>query len=159
MGWLKTRDSYNGLSQAASLGIALLKKTKKNTWRELYSAMEAGDPLVTKVFRDIELTDRQLALIAEHQPVLLLLQITPAATPAVCPKCGYFVLISDTAPTRCMVGAGCDGKPAKVAAATGSTVPPADLLASPDRESTVVPDDAGPVPVHDVDFDDDDPFG
>lgn len=157
MGWLKTRDSYNGLSQAASLGIALLKKTKKNTWRELYSAMEAGDPLVTKVFKDIELTDRQLALIAEHQPVLLLLQITPATTPAVCPKCGYFVLVSDTAPTRCMVGAGCDGKPAKVAAATGSTVPPADAAAP--GEPVKAAGAARSAPAGDIDFDDDDPFG
>lgn len=159
MGWLKTRDSYNGLSQAASLGIALLKKTKKNTWRELYSAMEAGDALVTKVFKDIELSERQLALIAEHQPVLLLLQITPAATPAVCPKCGYFVLVSDTAPTRCMVGAGCDGKPAKVAAATGSTVPPADLRSTPAEDPVEVPADSDQVSADDIDFDDDDPFG
>lgn len=154
MGWLKTRDSYSGLSLAVSLGIALLKKTKQNTWQELLDAMEAGDPLVVKTFRSLDLSDAQLDVISRHQNVLCLLKINPAAAAAVCPKCGHFIIVADTVPSKCVVGAGCEGKPAKVVAATaGKGEPPQ----SPVHESKPAAP-AAETAADDFDFDDDDPF-
>lgn len=155
MGWLKTRDNYSGLSQAASLGIAILKKTKQNTWQELLEAMEAGDPLVAKTFLSLDLSDAQLDVISAHQDALNLLRINPAATPAVCPKCGHFILVSDSVPSKCMVGSGCEGKPAKIVAATaGKGLPPEAQAAKPAPAAAAAEPEADDAD----DFDFDDPF-
>lgn len=121
MAGLKTKPEYKGLAEAVSLGIAVLKKSKQNTWPGLVTAMGETDPLVVKAFRAMELTDRQLETINEWQPVLNLIQVAPPVIPAVCPACNYYVLTADTAPSRCMVTAGCEGKPFKVTGATGNT--------------------------------------
>lgn len=156
MVWLKTRDGYGELAQAASLGIAILKKTKQNTWRELLEAMEASEAHVVKTFRSLDLSDSQLQAITRHQEVLNLLVITPAAVPAICPKCGHFILVSDTVPSKCMVGSGCEGKPAKVASATaGKGEPPeAETPAAPAAQAPR----QGTADADDFDFEDD-PFG
>lgn len=121
MAGLKTKPEYGDLAQAVSLGIAVLKKAKKNTWAELAEAMATDDPVLVKAFKALDLTSEQLALISEYQKVLGLVRIAPPVIPAVCPACGYFVLTNDTAPSKCQVTASCTGKPAKVAAATAFT--------------------------------------
>lgn len=120
MAGLKTKEEYGELATAVSLGITLLKKTKKNSWAELTEAMGTDDPALVKAFKAVELTEAQLGLIGEHQSVLGLLRISPAVVPAICPTCGYYVLTADTAPSKCQVTASCTGKPFKVAAATAS---------------------------------------
>ncbi|MET4144029.1 hypothetical protein [Arthrobacter sp. UYCo732] len=121
MAGLKTKPEYNGLAEAVSLGIALLKKAKQNTWPELIEAMGADNLLVIKAFKAVDLTDAQLDTVNTWQPVLNLVKVNPAVIPVICPVCQHYVLTADTAPTRCMVTAGCEGKPFKVAAATGIT--------------------------------------
>ncbi|MBG0738683.1 hypothetical protein IV500_04510 [Paeniglutamicibacter antarcticus] len=123
MAGLKTKPEYKGLAEAVSLGIALLKKAKQNTWPELVDAMGAGNLLVVKAFKAVDLTDPQLDTINAWQPVLNLVKVAPAVIPVICPVCEHYVLTADTAPSRCMVTAGCEGKPFKVAAATGITAP------------------------------------
>lgn len=121
MAGLKTKPEYEGLAEAVSLGIALLKKAKQNTWPGLVAAMGESDPLVVKAFKAVDLTDPQLETINAWQPVLNLVQVNPAVIPVICPLCGHYVLTGDTAPSRCMVTAGCEGKPFKVIAATGNS--------------------------------------
>ncbi|ACL42367.1 hypothetical protein Achl_4416 (plasmid) [Pseudarthrobacter chlorophenolicus A6] len=121
MAGLKTKPEYEGLAEAVSLGIAVLKKSKQNTWAELVDGMNSGNLLVVKAFKALDLTDAQLETVNAWQSVLNLVKINPAVIPVICPVCEYYVLTADTAPSRCMVTAGCEGKPFKVAAATGIT--------------------------------------
>jgi hypothetical protein len=123
MAGLKTKPEYDGMAEAVSLGIALLKKAKQNTWPELVEAMGSGNLLVIKAFKAVDLTDAQLDTVNLWQPVLNLVKVNPAVIPVICPVCEHYVLTGDTAPSRCMVTAGCEGKPFKVAAATGITAP------------------------------------
>lgn len=123
MAGLKTKPEYEGLAEAVSLGIALLKKAKQNTWPELVTAMGSNNLLVIKAFKAVDLTDAQLDTINMWQPVLNLVKVNPAVIPVICPVCEHYVLTTDSAPSRCMVTAGCEGKPFKVAAATGITAP------------------------------------
>lgn len=123
MAGLKTKPEYEGLAEAVSLGIALLKKAKQNTWPELVTAMGSNNLLVIKAFKAVDLTDAQLDTINMWQPVLSLVKVNPAVIPVICPVCEHYVLTADSAPSRCMVTAGCEGKPFKVAAATGITAP------------------------------------
>jgi hypothetical protein len=141
MAGLKTKPEYDGLAEAVSLGIALLKKAKQNTWPELIEAMGAGNLLVIKAFKAVDLTDAQLDVVNLWQPVLNLVKVNPAVIPVICPACGHYVLTGDTAPSRCMVIAGCEGKPFKVAAATGITAPktPAGTKAPAPAPQTAAP--------------------
>lgn len=123
MAGLKTKPEYDGMAEAVSLGIALLKKAKQNTWPELVQAMGTGNLLVIKAFKAVDLTDAQLDTVNMWQHVLNLVKVNPAVIPVICPVCEHYVLTGDTAPSRCMVTAGCEGKPFKVAAATGITAP------------------------------------
>lgn len=133
MAGLKTKPEYKGLAEAVSLGIALLKKAKQNTWPELVEAMGSENLLVIKAFKAVDLTDGQLDTVNTWQPVLNLVKVNPAVIPVICPECGHYVLTGDTPPSRCMVTAGCEGKPFKVIAATGITAPktPAGTKATP----------------------------
>lgn len=167
---LKTKPEYKGLAEAVSLGIALLKKAKQNTWPALVSAIGESDPLVVKAFKAVELTEAQQETVNLWQPVLNLVQVSPAVIPVICPKCGHYVLTGDTAPSRCMVTAGCEGKPFKVAAATadtarksseGESASPSDP--APETGTAPVPEpgsDGGQEPALDVVVvdDDQDPF-
>jgi hypothetical protein len=85
--------------------------------------MGSGNLLVIKAFKAVDLTDAQLDTVNMWQPVLNLVKVNPAVIPVICPVCEHYVLTADTAPSRCMVTAGCEGKPFKVAAATGITAP------------------------------------
>jgi hypothetical protein len=140
MAGLKVKDEYQGLTEAVSLGIAVLKKTRHNTWAELMAAMASGDAFTVKTLKALDLSAAQLAVMDRFTPVISLVTIKPSTVPAVCPGCGLYILTADTAPTRCLVTAGCAGKPFKVAAATAGPSPdaedmlPADFI--PERPST-----------------------
>lgn len=121
MAGLKTKPEYGELAQAVSLGIAVLKKAKKNTWAELAEAMSTDDPALVKAFKALDLTAEQLELIQDRQKVIGLVQISPPVIPAICPACGFFTLTNDTAPSKCQVTASCPGKPVKIAAATAAS--------------------------------------
>lgn len=123
---LKTKPEYAGAALACSLGLALLKKCKVNTWSELGEAIAAGNPFVSKTLRGLDLGAAQLQALAENGGILDLLRISPASIPAFCSECGEFFLTSDTAPAKCMVTSDCTGKPGKVAAATGAQTIPED---------------------------------
>jgi hypothetical protein len=123
MAALATKDEYQGLAAAVSLGITVLKRCKQNTWAELTAAMAEADPVVVKAFRVLDLSDTQLELIGAHQPELGLLRIAPPVSHVICPVCGQYILTGDTAPTRCLVTPGCSGKPAKIAAAVNAKKP------------------------------------
>lgn len=125
MAALATRDEYQGLAAAVSLGITVLKRCKQNTWAELTAAMAEADPVVVKAFRVLDLSDTQLELIGAHQPELGLLRIAPPVSHVICPVCGTYILTGDTAPTRCLVTPGCSGKPAKISAAVNAKKPEA----------------------------------
>lgn len=128
MAGLKTKPEYSGAALASSLGLALLKKCKVNTWAELGAAVEAGSPFIAKTLRDMDLGAGQLQALAEHGPILDLLRISPASVPAFCSECGEFFLTSDVAPAKCMITSDCTGKPSKVIAATGAkTIPEDDM--------------------------------
>lgn len=150
MAGLKTKPEYTGVMEAVSLGIALLKKCKANTWGELTTSMAAGDAATVKIFRSLELGDRQLQVLQENQEFLDLLRISPAVVPAFCSTCGEFVLTSDTAPTKCMVSSDCAGKPFKVIGATGAKEIPEDDRPDVDTPASVPEHDdaqsAGPEP-------------
>lgn len=135
MAGLKTKPEYKGMAEAVSLGIAVLKKSKQNTWPGLVAAIAETDPLVVKAFKALDLTDAQLEVINDWQPVLNLVQIAPPIIPAVCPACNHYILTADTAPSRCMVLAGCEGRPFKVIAATGNTAQKAAAAKEPAGEA------------------------
>lgn len=81
-------------------------------------------------------------------------RIDQPAVPMACPVCESYVLTGDSAPSRCMVTAGCEGKPFKVAAATGDTgrktagaaktVPATPSEAEPTPEATAAAAKAAP---------------
>lgn len=125
MAGLKVKDEYEGLTEAVSLSIAVLKKCRSNTWAELMEAMGSGDAFTVKTLKALDLSAAQLAVMDRFSPVVKLVTIKPATVPAVCPVCGLYILTADTAPTRCLVTAGCAGKPFKVAAATAGPSPEA----------------------------------
>ncbi|GAA4033845.1 hypothetical protein GCM10023063_17120 [Arthrobacter methylotrophus] len=148
MAGLKTKPEYEGLAEAVSLGIALLKKAKQNTWPELVEAMGSGNLLVIKAFKAVDLTDAQLETVNMWQHVLNLVKVNPAVIPVICPACEHYVLTADTAPTRCMVTAGCEGKPFKVTAATATT---ATKTPAGTKASAPAPKRAAPTTKADVD--------
>lgn len=155
MAGLATKDEYADLARTVSLGIALLKKCRKNTWAELTVAMADGsDHALIKTFHAVDLTADQLGLISLHQPVLGLLRISPAVVPVICPVCDRYTLTTDTAPAKCTVTADCDGKPFKVAAAV-TAKPVKETAEEPVPKADPAPE--APEPVADDDFDED-PF-
>ncbi|HEX9225992.1 MAG TPA: hypothetical protein VF885_04970, partial [Arthrobacter sp.] len=135
-------EGYGETAQAVSLGLAVLRKCKQNSWDELVTAMAANDTVVIKAFKALDLEDEQLDVMSRRQPELGLIRIAPPVVPAVCPSCGMFILTSDQAPSKCQVTAGCEGKPAKVAAAKAVKVEPKPIEEVPAAE----PASADPVP-------------
>ncbi|MEH0110600.1 hypothetical protein V6N00_12890 [Tersicoccus sp. MR15.9] len=140
--WLGVKDGVEGAAEAASLGLALLRKTKQNTWAELAAAMDAADPQVVRAFTTVSLTGRQLGLLDGEQLILQALRVSPAAIPAICPVCGYWVLADSAAPpSSCLVTRGCSGKPAKVVAATARDTAPDDSVDAPVDEPAAAEQD------------------
>lgn len=144
MAGLETNSEYSETAQAVSLGLAVLRKCKQNSWEELVAAMAADDVTVIKAFQALDLDEDQLELMGRRQREIGLVRITPAVVPAICPACEMFILTSDAAPAKCQVTAGCEGKPAKVAAAKATKAAPKPVEAPsavPASETRPAPDD------------------
>jgi hypothetical protein len=134
MAGLKVKDEYAGLTEAVSLSIAVLKKCRSNTWSELLTAMGEADAFTVKTLKALDLSAAQLALMDRYSPVIDMVTIKPSTVPAVCPACGLYILTADTAPTRCLVTAGCTGKPFKVVAATAGPSPEPEAMLPPETD-------------------------
>ncbi|HEX9226611.1 MAG TPA: hypothetical protein VF885_08125 [Arthrobacter sp.] len=146
MAGLKVKDEYAGLTEAVSLSIAVLKKCRSNTWAELLGAMGAGDAFTVKTLKALDLSAAQLAVIDRFSPVIDMVTIKPSTVPAICPACGLYILTADTAPSRCLITAGCTGKPFKVVAATAGPSPEAeDMLPAADATEQASAGPAGAV--------------
>ena len=132
MAGLQVKEGYDGLTASVSLAVAILKKCRINTWDELLAAMADAEPFVVKTFSALELGNSQLELLSGFTPVLQTISIKPATVPAVCPVCGLYVLLgTGTVPSKCLVTAGCTGKPVKPTAATAAKEPIADFDVNP----------------------------
>ena len=135
MAGLKVKDGYTGAAAAVSLGLGLMKKCKAGTWAELAQAMAECRPEVLKVFKTLELGEKQIQLLQEHSGLLSLVSLNPPVIPAICPECGLFTLTSDQKPTKCLVTSDCTGKPFKVVSATAApSIPEGDTAAVPPED-------------------------
>lgn len=105
------------LVRAVSLGLAVLRHARCNTWSELAEKVQAGDEATLPRLTSLEVTDADSNLVAEHENVLMLLAVRPLLTVAVCPICGQWVLTGGPCPTRCTTGRRCPGKPVKASIA------------------------------------------
>lgn len=132
MAGLQVKEGYEGLTASVSLAVAILKKCRINTWDELLAAMADNEPFVVKTFSALELGNSQLELLGGFTPVLQTISIKPVTVPAICPACGLYVLLgTGTVPSKCLVTAGCTGKPVKPTAATTAKEPVADFDSDP----------------------------
>lgn len=156
MAGLKVKDGYTGAAAAVSLGLGLMKKCKAGTWAELARMMAECRPEVLKVFKTVELGEKQIQLLQEHSGLLSLVSLNPPVIPAICPECGLFTLTSDQKPSKCLVTSDCTGKPFKVVSATaapsipeGDTVPAAEQDLDPEPVPEAAPENpaADPEPV------------
>lgn len=144
MAGLQVKEGYEGLTASVSLAVAILKKCRINTWDELLAAMADNEPFVVRTFSGLELGNSQLELLGGFTPVLATISIKPVTIPAICPECGLYVLLgTGTVPSKCLVTAGCTGKPVKPTAATAAKEPVHDFepesSAGPDRATIAAP--------------------
>lgn len=151
MAGLQVKEGYSGLTAAVSLAVAILKKSRSNTWDELLAGMAGQEPAVMKAFASLELTNSQLDLLGSYVPVLRMISIKPVTVPAICPECGLYILMSTgTVPSKCLVTAGCTGKPVKPAAAIASKDPAPEPEAVPADEAVKEAAPAPPSPARSV---------
>lgn len=149
MAGLQVKEGYEGLTASVSLAVAILKKCRINTWDELLAAMADSEAFVVKTFSGLELGNSQLELLGAFTPVLQTISIKPVTIPAICPVCGLYVLLgTGTVPSKCLVTAGCTGKPVKPTAATAAKEPVADFDSNPSAgpETAHQPPAAAPRP-------------
>lgn len=95
---------------AAALGIRLLKKAKCTTWAEYLSGDTEAAALTRAAF---QATEDQQALLERNTLALSGIRITPTVTIAYCPQCAGWTFIDGSAPSRCLISPGCEGKPVK----------------------------------------------
>lgn len=115
---LSTRPEYSPQATAVSLGIALLKKAKANTWAELMLAAEQETEEVIKGVQAYDLTDEQYSLLQEYQQYVNLIKVSPSVIPTFCDTCDTVNLLSGGLQKRCINTRGCNGSMYKPAAAT-----------------------------------------
>ncbi len=99
------------VAQAVSIALAVMRAARVRSW----SDMDALPP-------DIAISSDESTLLSQHADVLACLRLTEkwasAASVAVCPDCGRWILAGRTPiGQRCRMTAGCTGKPHKVAPA------------------------------------------
>lgn len=107
-------------AQAASLALALMKKSKVRRWAEFDGVLPGT----------LALLPGQLDLLREFEPMLMLLagpltaaaagtaSALPAISVFVCPDCDRWGLISSgTAPSSCTLTFLCEGSPVKAGVA------------------------------------------
>ena len=102
---------------AVSLGLALLRAARVESWDGLIAALRDGDPAVTARLATVELSGTDLALLDAHLGLLSLIRVVPASrgrvghtvTVAVCDTCGRWLLSTGAVPRRCRLTNGCPG--------------------------------------------------
>jgi hypothetical protein len=126
------RSEYTGAWAALSLGVALLRKSKANTWSEMTEKLEDPESLVSVNLSKVVLSDEQIALLDTNDEVLQYLKNDPSVQVALC-GCGLPYLVAGktataaaaTAPKTCLADPRCESVPVKPAAATISKPAPA----------------------------------
>lgn len=96
--------------QAASVAMALLRKTKVGSLADLNEAVRLRDATVLKALSGVNLTVRQRSLLTEFAAPLSLLRHNPNAHLLYCGTCGTHSLTSGAAPTKCQITYGCLSK-------------------------------------------------
>lgn len=96
--------------QAASVAMALLRKTKTDSLADLIEAIRVHDAIVLKALESVNLTVRQRSLLAEFARPLSILRCNPHAHLLYCADCGAHTAIGSSAPTKCQITYGCLSK-------------------------------------------------
>ena len=106
--------------RAVSLGLALLKAARVETWEDLVDAMRADDQAASRL-DGIDLTRADLELLDAHLGLLGLIRVVPGTrgtgytvTVAICDQCGRWMLTTCAVPRRCRLTIGCAGAMVKV---------------------------------------------
>ena len=109
--------------RAVSLGLALLRAARVETWGDLVDALRADDQAAARL-DGIDLTRADLELLDAHLGLLGLIRVIPGSrgsgytvTVAVCDQCGRWMLSTGAVPRRCRLTMGCAGAMVKAAPA------------------------------------------
>ena len=102
---------------AVSLGLALLRTARVQSWDDLIAALRGDDRAVTARLAAVDLTGDDLALLDAHLGLLSLIRVVPGprgrggrtVTVAVCDTCGRWLLSTGAVPRRCRLTTGCPG--------------------------------------------------
>lgn len=121
--------------RAVSIGLALLKTARVESWDHLVAALRADDHSAARL-DGIDLTRDDLTLLDEHPGLLGLIRVVPGTrgsaytvTVAVCDRCGRWMLSTGAVPRRCRLTIGCQG--AVVKAVPAKHPKPAAVVAAP----------------------------
>lgn len=106
------------LVRAASLGLAVARHCKADTWAGFAAAARRRDEETLARLAELDIETEEWRNVVDHEPVLQLLSVKPLVTVAVCPECGDWVLVAGAAPTRCKTTLRCTGKPVRKGIAT-----------------------------------------
>ena len=101
--------------RAVSLGLALLKAARVQSWDDLVDTLRTDDQPAARL-DGIDLTRDDLALLDAHLGLLGLIRVIPGTrgtghtvTVAVCDACGQWMLGTGAVPRRCRLITGCPG--------------------------------------------------
>ena len=101
--------------RAVSIGLALLKAARVQSWNELVDTLRTDNPSAARL-DGIDLTRDNLALLDAHLGLLGLIRVVPGTrgnghtvTVAVCDQCGQWLLSAGAVPRRCRLTLGCQG--------------------------------------------------
>ena len=101
--------------RAVSLGLALLKSARVETWDDLVASLGADDQAAARL-DGIDLTHADLELLDAHLALLGMIRVVPGTrgsgytvTVAICDRCGRWMLSTGAVPHRCRLTIGCAG--------------------------------------------------
>ena len=105
--------------RAVSLGLALLKSARVETWDDLVASLGADDQAAARL-DGIDLTRADLELLDAHLGLLGMIRVVPGTrgsgytvTVAICDRCGRWMLSTGAVPHRCRLTIGCAGSMVK----------------------------------------------
>ena len=109
--------------RAVSLGLALLKAARVETWDDLVAALRGDDQAAARL-DGIDLSRADLVLLDAHLGLLGLIRVVPGTrgsgytvTVAICDQCGRWMLSTGAVPRRCRLTSECPGAMVKAAPA------------------------------------------
>lgn len=115
---LVTKDEYGPAETAVSLSLAIIKKSKANSWAEFMQMAQRGDIAAVEAVQSFIVSDQQLALLEEYQHFINLVQVAPPITPSFCSGCHTVSLQSKGSTKKCINTRGCTGSLVKPTAAS-----------------------------------------